>query len=175
MATIDGTNGGVERVEWKRDRPQMPGYGVPDTEDGLLDLAAVRERLTAAKNYWICTASSDGVPHAVPVWAACVNDTIYFGAGPRSTRNLLANPAVTVHLESADEVVITQGVVERVHDPAPALSKAIDDQYAEKYDWRPSSESETPVGDGSFALLPQRIIAWTSFPADATRWTRISE
>lgn len=172
MAAMDRTGTGAGTVDWKRDRPVIPHYGVPETEDGVLDLDSVRERLAAAKNYWISTASGDGVPHAVPVWAAFIDDTIYFGAGPRTLRNLLANAAVTVHLESGDEVVIAQGVAERVQDPDPSLSRAIDDQYAEKYDWRPSSESETPVGEGSFALLPQRVIAWTSFPADATRWTR---
>jgi len=172
MVAIERTDTGAGMIAWKRDRPVIPGYGVPETEDGLLDLNVIRGRLATAKNYWICTASADGVPHAVPVWAAFVNDTVFFGAGPRSKRNLLANPAVTVHLESGDEVVIAQGVVKQVHVPDPALSKAIDDQYAEKYDWRPSSEGDTPVGEGWFALLPQRIIAWTSFPADATRWTR---
>lgn len=168
MATSETTG----TVAWKRDRPVIPDYGVPETEDGLLNLDSVRERLAAARNYWVCTASADGVPHAVPVWGAVVNDTVVFGAGPRSTRNLIANAAVTVHLESGDEVVIAQGVAERIEHPDPALSKALDDQFADKYDWRPSTESETPVGEGSFALLPERIIAWTSFPADCTRWTR---
>lgn len=100
MPTIVATDARDEAAGWNRDRPHMLGYGVPDTDDGLLELAAIRERLGAAKNYWVCTASGEGVPHAVPVWAAFVNDTIIFGAGPRNTRNLLANAAVTVHFES---------------------------------------------------------------------------
>lgn len=172
MTTIDETDTGDDGTGWKRDRPRMPGYGVPDAQDGMLALPDIRERLATAKNYWICTATSSGTPHAVPVWAAFVNDTLYFGVGPRSTRNLLANAAVSVHLESADRVVIAEGIAEQIHGPDPELSKAIDDQYAAKYDWRPSGDSETPVGDGWFALAPHRIIAWTSFPADATRWTR---
>jgi len=172
MVAIQQPGAGAGMTAWKGDRPVIPDYGIPETEDGLLDLNIIRGRLATAKNYWICTASTDGVPHAVPVWAAFVNDTVFFGAGPRSQRNLLVNPAITVHLESGDEVVIAQGVVERIEYPDPALSKAIDDQYAEKYDWRPSAESDDPVGQGSFALLPERILAWTSFPADCTRWTR---
>lgn len=174
MAMIDETGIGAEGTDWKRDRPWMPGYGVPNSEEGLLDLADIRNRLAAAKNYWICTATSSGTPHAVPVWAAFLNDTIYFGVGPRSTRNLIANAAVSVHLDSADQVVIAEGVAEQIHDPAPELSKSIDDQYAAKYDWRPSGDSETSVADGWFALAPNRLIAWTSFPADATRWTQAS-
>lgn len=113
-----------------------------------------------------------GGSRALPVWAAFVNDTIYFGARPRSKRNLAGNPAVSIHLESRDQVVIAEGRAELVHGPDPALSKAIDDQYAGKYDWRPSEEGGTPVGEGWFALRPRRIIAWTSFPTDCTRWTR---
>ncbi len=174
MSTIEATDAERQLAGWKRDRPQMPGYGVPETDEGMLAFSDIRERLATAKNYWICTATSTGTPHAVPVWAAFVNDTIYFGAGPRSKRNLTSNPAVSIHLESADQVVIAEGIAEPLHGPDPEISKAIDDHYASKYDWRPGDDGETPGGDGWFALLPRRIIAWTTFPADATRWTRAS-
>lgn len=157
---------------WVKSRPVMPGYGVPETDEGMLALADVRERLATAKNYWICTATDNGRPHAVPVWAAFLDDTLYFGVGPRSKQNLIRNAAVSIHLESADKVVIAEGRVEQVNDPAPSLSRAIDDHYAGKYEWRPSDDGGEPVGTGWFALAPTRIIAWTSFPADATRWTR---
>lgn len=174
MATIGETiDTGANTVTWKRDRPHMPGYGVPDTEEGLLDLAAIRERLAAAKTYWICTASRDAVPHAVPVWAAFVNDIFYIGAGgPRTLHNLRQNPRVSIHLESGSEVVIAEGTVE-IGQPDPAIGKVVDDQYSEKYDYRPSSESpDGGIGEGWHMLLPTKVIAWTSFPADATRWTR---
>jgi hypothetical protein len=77
-----------------------------------------------------------------------------------------------VHLESGTEVVILEGMVEIVDDPAPALSQAIDEQYAAKYDWRPGEDTTEPVGTGWFRLNPARIIAWTQFPADSTRWIR---
>ncbi len=159
-------------TEWIKDRPRMAGYGVPDNLDGTLEWSAVVERVTAAKNYWICTASSDGAPHAVPVWGAFLDDTLYFGVGPRSARNLASNPRVSVHLESGTEVVILEGSVTTLRDPDPGLSKQLDDTLADKYDYRPSSESDDPVGDGWFILAPSRVIAWAEFPADATRWTR---
>ena len=163
---------GQADITWERSRPVADGYGIPDSEEGILELDAVRERLATAQNYWIASASAAGQPHAVPVWGAFVDDVLYFGGGPRTTRNLKANPHVSVHLESGTEVVILEGPVETVDDPDPALSQAIDEQYAAKYDWRPSSEGSDPVGKGWFRLDPTRIIAWTQFPADMTRWTR---
>jgi len=157
---------------WIQDRPAIPGYGVPESADGMLDLDAVREKLATAQNYWIASASGEGRPHAVPVWAAWIDDALLFGGGPRTARNLKANPWTSVHLESATEVVIVEGPVTEMDEPDPALSQAIDDQYGGKYDWRPSGDGDRPVGKGWFRLDPVRIIAWTQFPADSTRWTR---
>jgi hypothetical protein len=161
-------------VIWERSRPSIPGYGIPESGGEMLDTDDVRGRLELAQNYWIGSVSADGQPHAVPVWAAFVNDALWFGGGPRTKRNLLANPRVSVHLESGSEVVILEGTVTVVDTPDPAVSLAIDNQYAEKYDWRPSTEEDGAVGAGWFCLVPAKILAWTRFPADATRWTRRS-
>ena len=157
---------------WERSRPVAGGYGIPHGEEGMLELDAVRERLAMAQNYWIATASKSGQPHAVPVWGAYLDDALYFGAGPRTARNLKANAKCSIHLESGNEVVILEGEVVIIEDPDPELSRTLDDQCATKYEWRPSSEGGEPVGKGWFRLEPTRIIAWTQFPADATRWTR---
>jgi hypothetical protein len=159
-------------VEWVRTRPVAAGYGIPASDDGMLEFPAIEERLAEAKNYWICTASVEGQPHGVPVWAAWVDGAIWFGGGPRTSRNLAANPRISVHLESGSEVVILEGEAQRVESPDPGDSQAIDDQCGAKYDWRPSSEGSEPVGKGWYRLEPSRVIAWTQFPADATRWTR---
>ena len=164
--------GDVNATDWERNRPAIPGYGVPESDTGMLELGTIRERLAAAQNYWITSVSAHGQPHAVPVWAAFVNDALWFGGGPRTKRNLLVNPRVSVHLESGSEVVILEGAVTVVDTPDPAVSQAIDDQYAGKYDWRPSTEDNGTVGAGWFCLEPAKILAWTQFPADATRWTR---
>lgn len=158
---------------WIRDRPYIPGFGVPDNNDGMLDLNEIRARLATTKNYWIVSVSEDGKPHSVPVWAAFVDDVLYFGCGPRTARNLSGQPHCSVHLESGSEVVVLEGAVRRVKGPAQALSQAIDDQYGEKYNWRPSSRGDDPVAEGWFALAPQKILAWTTFPDDATRWRRL--
>ena len=159
-------------VEPAAGRPVIEGYGVPEDNDGLLPWREAEERLKAAKNYWIATATPDGRPHAVPVWGLWIDGALYFGMGAktRTARNLTANPRVSVHLESGDEVVVLEGTIEVLRNPDPTLSKALDDGSAEKYDWRPSSEQSEPVGEGNFVFRPRVAFAWTSFPKDATRW-----
>jgi nitroimidazol reductase NimA-like FMN-containing flavoprotein (pyridoxamine 5'-phosphate oxidase superfamily) len=153
----------IERSEPAADRPSIPGYGVPETTEGMLPWTYARERLARAKNYWVGTASRDGRPHAVPVWGAWLDGALYFGAGPRSTRNLEANPRVTVHLESGDEVVIVEGVVEPLLDPDGSIFRRLAEAMAAKYDYRPDEPS-------GYVLRPRVAYAWSSFPADATRW-----
>ncbi len=52
-----------------RDRPQVPdSYGVPDTDDGVLDWSVVEERLRSSTEYWMATTRADGRPHVVPRW-----------------------------------------------------------------------------------------------------------
>lgn len=152
-------------------RPLIPGYGVPESNEGLLSWEHVTSRLDAAKNVWVSTVDASGQPHAVPVWAVWIDGTLYFSAGPRSARNIAANPNVNVHLEDGSDVVILEGSVETIHNPTSNLSQAMDDAFATKYDYRPSAEGTEAVGEGFFKLLPRIVYAWTAFPNDATRWT----
>ncbi|HET8521894.1 MAG TPA: pyridoxamine 5'-phosphate oxidase family protein [Thermomicrobiales bacterium] len=152
-------------------RPVIPGYGVPEGDEGLLSWEHVTQRLTDAKNVWVSTASADGQPHAVPVWAILIDGTLYFSVGPRSARNIAANPKVNVHSEDGSDVFIIEGTASILRNPSSELSKAMDDAFAAKYDFRPSSEGTDAVGEGFFTLHPTVAYAWTAFPTDATRWT----
>ena len=92
-------------------RPRMGGYGVPQSTQGMLPWSFARERLERARNYWVCTVRPDGRPHAAPVWGVWAKNALYFETARTSqkARNLAANPAIVVHLESGDEVVIIEG------------------------------------------------------------------
>ncbi len=95
----------------------MPeGYGVPDTDEGVLDWSWAVARLESALNYWFATTRPDGRPHAMPAWAVWLDGTLYFEGSPltRRARNIAANPAVVVHLESGDDVVILEGEAREV-------------------------------------------------------------
>lgn len=139
-------------------------YGIPTSIEGTLPWSHVVERLSTARNYWVGTVGQEAQPHAVPVWGVWVEDTLYFGGGPetRWSRNLAANPQVAVHLESGDDVVILEGVVERITDAAHPLVKPIDDAYEAKYQMRHG----TPL----WVLRPRLVFAWSKFPDNATRW-----
>ncbi len=145
-------------------RPYIRDYGIPSSIEGTLPWSHVVGRMSAARNYWVGTADRQGQPHVTPVWGVWVEDTLYFGGGPdtRWSRNLAANPQVAVHLESGEDVVILEGVVERITDPAHPLVGPIDDAYEAKYAMRHG----TPL----WVLRPRLVFAWSKFPDNATRW-----
>src|SRR6266545_3477969 len=86
-------------------RPHSPGraYGIPKNKKELLPWSHVSDRMAQARAYWICTVSPEGRPHATPVDGLWLDDRLYFGGSPetRRHRNLAANPAVSIHLDSS--------------------------------------------------------------------------
>src|SRR5690606_22437662 len=119
-------------------RPRgMAGYGVPPGAEGLLAWSWAEERLVASRNYWVSTASAEGVPHAAPVWGVWLQDAFLFdtGAGSRKARNIAVQPRVTVTTERADEAVILHCVAERVADDASIEAHLA--AYEAKYGSRP--------------------------------------
>ena len=157
-------------------RPDMPGYGVHSSGEGMLPWSHVDERMAQARNYWVATTRPDGRPHCVPTWGAWVDGTFYFGSGPRSrkARNLSANPNVVVHLESGDDVVILEGIAEEFANPEPSLFARIADAYAAKY-LDPETGQEFRLSDveGMYAVHPRVAFGWLErdFPRTATRWS----
>lgn len=164
------TNNPTSTVEPLAQRPAMPDYGISSDPDGLLPWSFADQQLAAARNYWIVTTRPDGRPHAAPVWGVWVDGAFYFGTGPNSRkgRNLQHNPALVVHLESGDDVVILEGVVEMVTDLARI--RAADTAYRAKYNV-PLMEGDQPTGP-LYIIQVQTAYAWLeqSFPGTATRW-----
>ncbi|MEU7865181.1 pyridoxamine 5'-phosphate oxidase family protein [Dactylosporangium sp. NPDC049140] len=135
----------------QRGRPLMPGYGIEESDDGLLDWETVLGRLRESHNYWVSTVRPDGRPHAMPVWAVWVDDAVWFSSGrhSRKIRNLQVNPACTVTTESGAEPVVVDGRAE-VADAVPAVL----DAYHEKY----GSGMEVP-GSAIVRVAPSEIFA----------------
>src|SRR5215207_867802 len=102
-------------------RPTMPeSYGISRTKEGLLSWEWVEEQMTKANNYWVSSVRPDGRPHAMPISGIWSEGRLYFSSDRKARRslNLAANPHASVHLESADEVVILEGRIEEVTDQA---------------------------------------------------------
>ena len=157
-------------------RPTMPeGYGVPETDEGVLEWTWAVERLESALNYWFGTTRPDGRPHAMPAWAVFLDGTLYFEGSPRTrrARNLAENAAVVVHLESGDEVVILEGVAREVAKPERALAEQLAAAFtakygSTKYEYRPPPEQWD--NGGLWAMQPKVAFGWSDFPADTTCW-----
>jgi hypothetical protein len=66
-------------------------------------------------------------------------------------------------MESGDDVVIVEGDVEPFTDPDGAIFPRFAEAMVAKYDYRPDEPS-------GYVLRPRAAYAWSSFPADATRW-----
>lgn len=152
-------------------RPRFPrGYGISSEPAGLLDWSWAVERLTAARNYWVCTVSSDARPHAAPVWGVWRDCSLYFSTDPTSRKgdNLAARGDITVHLESGDEVVIIDGAVRRIAKLSDVewLAPAYEAKYGVDVTTFPEKDSLW------LAVEPRIVRGWreTDFPTSATRW-----
>src|SRR5215207_9340164 len=118
------------------ERPHFPdGYGFTDTTPHEPEAwAAIVERVHASRSYWICSVSPDGFPHTMPVWGVWHDGALYFLTKQAShkAKNLYANPKVSVHLESGDDVIVFRGLALPVEDERLAAQVAA--AYAAKYD-----------------------------------------
>jgi nitroimidazol reductase NimA-like FMN-containing flavoprotein (pyridoxamine 5'-phosphate oxidase superfamily) len=154
----------------KADRPTMPdGYRIRKSRAGLLSWERIEERMSTSSNYWIGSSRPDGRPHVMPVWGVWIERMFYFSTDRKSRkgRNLLHNPAVVVHLESGDDVVIVEGMATEVKDRARLA--AIDDAYHAKYRMRVLEMPGPPL---FFQVTPRTVFSWyeKNFNTSATRW-----
>jgi pyridoxine/pyridoxamine 5'-phosphate oxidase len=129
----------------------------------------VSERLTSARTYWVGTTRPDGRPHTAPVWGVWMDEAFTFATArdSRKGRNLAANPALVVHLDSGEAVVILEGLAKEVTDPS--LLAQFADAYEAKYRWRPDTARAEQV---VYALRPRAAFTWqeSDFPESGVRW-----
>lgn len=163
------------------DRPIFPeGYGLPETTDGTLAWSVVEERLRDSENYWLTSVRPDGRPHSVPRWGVWVDGRFYYDGAPTTVhaRNAERNPAVTLTLESGTEAVIVEGrsFASRAEpdDLGRRLAEAFGKYAAKGY--TPTADSWSGEdGGGLRVIVPERAMAWFSFPTDCTRFTFAAE
>jgi general stress protein 26 len=150
--------------------PQVPSlYGMKSPHK-FLSFSDAENRLIKSKNYWICTSRPDGRPHSIPVWGFWVDGRLYFGTARSSRKacNLAHNPAVSIHLESGDDVVILEGTAVEVDLDDKATVKKLDATSRAKYKMPMMIVPESVV----YSVRPRVILAWTEkdYPNNATRW-----
>lgn len=151
-------------------RPHMPGYGLlpPEEGEGLLPWSWAEERLETSRSFWLATASADGEPHCMPVWALWHEGALFVSTGGRTRKaqNLRENPRCWVSTENGEEPVVLEGRARVVEDAA--LIALVLERYTAKYGM--------PFPDGSpvFEIAPRKAIGLVEeaarFPGAATRW-----
>jgi hypothetical protein len=142
-------------------RPRFsPGYGIAETDEGLLSWEWALEQLAASRNYWISTTREDGRPHAMPVWGVVHDGSLWFGTGGVKAENLARTGRLVAHTESGDECVILEG-----HAVATEVPEGVRDAYEAKYDYRPDQER-------MWLVRPTLAFAWRErdYPQSATRF-----
>lgn len=154
-------------------RPKIAaGYGIAQNPDGLLTWEWVSTRMEKSRNYWIATTRPTGNPHIAPVWGVWLENYLYFGGHPdaRRTRNLRQNPNLIAHLESGDEVVILEGVMDEIMDLE--TKQKIGNASAQKYHLPELATPESLDGAIYVRVKPKVVLAWLEqdYPNTATRW-----
>jgi len=148
-------------------RPDMPAvYSPKDAKPNFVPWSFAEQRLTRSHNYWVCSTRPDGRPHSAPVWGIWLDGAFYFSTDPssRKGKNMNANPAVSIHVESGDEPVILEGQIEVVQ-----LDKRIDAAYHRKYRMHLIG---FPGPVAVYRLKPKTVLAWREkdFGTSATKW-----
>ncbi len=153
--------------EPKASRPQMTGYGVPESLEGTLPWEWARERLSKSHNYWITSVRPNGVPHTMVVWGIWLDGAYYFstGAATRKARNLQQNPHCTVCSDNVEEAVIVEAVARQLNDEK--IPKQAFADYKTKYGW-----DLDPKRGPVFEVRPSVVFAMPEkrFPNAVTRW-----
>jgi hypothetical protein len=160
-----------------RDQPEIPdGYGVPDTDQGVLEWSAVEDRLVRSSHYWMATTRSDGTPHVVPRWGVWMDGRFWYDGAVDTVhvRNLTENSACVLHLEDGRQAVIVEGRSERAHPPGLELGGRLAAVFSAKYaelGYSPEPGSwQGPDAGGLRVFTPHKAMAWFDFPSDVTRF-----
>jgi hypothetical protein len=152
------------------DRPAIPAeYGVGGATE-YVAWSHVEERLTSDRVVWLATVSASGRPRLRPVDALYVDGSLWVGGSPLTAwvRDLAQRTAVAVHLDGVDDVVIVEGEAEVLTsisaDQAERLGAASMAKFPE---YRMTAAN---YRSGAIRIQIQKVIAWTSFAKDPTRF-----
>jgi nitroimidazol reductase NimA-like FMN-containing flavoprotein (pyridoxamine 5'-phosphate oxidase superfamily) len=115
----------------------------------------------------LATTRADGRPHVVPVDGLWLDDAWYYGGSPETvhSRTVQANPRVVVHIGDGATAVIVEGEVVPTRQP-PEMVRRLEAASRAKYGYAPPPGAYETVR----VLHPRRVLAWTAFPTDATRF-----
>jgi hypothetical protein len=162
------------RHEPRADRPYIAdGYGIPDHLDGLLRWSWAEEWLISAPVYWVASVLPTNRPHVTPIWGVWVDGAFWMEGGPntRRFRNLAANPACVVTLERGNDALILEGDADLVEDLDRGSTQRLLDAYGKYIKSHNYQASPDNWRAGIWRVRPRKVLGWSDFPTDTTRWT----
>ncbi|NGO70403.1 pyridoxamine 5'-phosphate oxidase family protein [Streptomyces boncukensis] len=117
---------------------------------------ALRKRLAAERNVWLCTVRPDGSAHVTPVWFVYRDSRWWIGVDGDSVKagNVRADPRVSLALEDGRSPVVAEGEVSLLPDGFPPGVLRV---FAEKYGWDPTARTRPGVPR---VLLSVRVRRW---------------
>ena len=163
--------------EPRAERPSAPDWLGGDE---LLPWSWAEEQLTKERNYWLSSVRRDGSPQARPLWGVYLDGLLFLSVGhaglQRSTDERDdGRLEVTVHVDSAVDVVIVEGSIERVAgdygsrrfrvvDPPNAETmRRAGELYEAKYDYSADFIN--------FVVRPRIVYGWRAEDVKtATKW-----
>ena len=151
----------------------MPGYGIAGADEGggPLPWSWARERLAAARNYWLITSRPGRAPHAQAVWGVLINNIFYFSTSEtsRKARNLARDPQCTVAIEcEGEETIVLEGIAREV------TSRAVLEPVVAITSRNTSTPGIWDAMPGAvYAVDPSVVLGIGAAPFEhtATRWT----
>ena len=156
------------------EQPHMPEYGVGGDGWKPLLWSWAAERLDRFRNFWVVTVSTQGRPHAMPVWGVWDDGEKGFAfscaPGSRKAANLRANPQATVTGDSTVEAISLEGRATELTGTVQAERWI--EAYVSKYG--PETSPEFLRQNAMFLVTPERAFAIIEkeeeFSTRATRW-----
>ena len=117
----------------------------------------VEARLAHDVDVWVATACADGTPHLVPLSFAWNGSSLVVAtsAGSLTGENLARSPRVRLALGALRDVVMIDGIVERVLDGTLPAQDA--DRFVARAGFDPR---RAPEPYPWFRVTPMRIQAW---------------
>jgi hypothetical protein len=109
-----------------------------------------------------------------PCGGVWLSDGFWFSTGSLARHNLAANPQITLHLESGDEVVILEGVAAAV--TGAGRLQGFLAAYNRKYDWDATATDDQVIDSAgaagpAYRVRPGVVFGWDADMRAPTRWS----
>jgi Pyridoxamine 5'-phosphate oxidase len=160
----------VSRAPTSQPLPLPAAYGTATEPMAWSDADRL---LTESRVYWIASVRPDGRPHVVPSDGIWLDDALYFGGSPETVhmRNVHADGRAVAHVgDGLEAAVIVEGAVAHETPERPTAERLAGANNAKYADYGMTMTADAYLETGVTALRARRVLAWTRFPENATRF-----